>query len=87
MPTLSEFKHDFDSFIKQTAEEEERVVITLPNNKKVALVSIGDLEAIEYIEDKIDREEAQNILASMKDDDMIPIEDVMKELKLHDIQS
>ena len=80
----SKARQDFSETLNQVAYKGKRIVLHRRGKDVAALVPVEDLALIEKIEDRIDLEEAEKILAEMenKGEKPIPWEQVKKNLGL-----
>jgi len=80
----SKARQDFSETLNQVAYKGKRILLHRRGKDVAALVPVEDLALIEKIEDRIDLEEAQKILAEMESGrtDPIPWDRVKKELGL-----
>ncbi len=64
--SFAEAREQFSKVFDRAADDKERIVVT-HQGKRVAIVPIEDVEAIEAIEDRIDLEEAAKARAEAKE--------------------
>jgi PHD/YefM family antitoxin component YafN of YafNO toxin-antitoxin module len=77
---------DLPGIVQQVAANDQRVILTLEGKKMAAIISLEAFEflerMIEKIEDEIDIQEAERILAESKPEDYITLEQLKQELGL-----
>lgn len=80
----SKARQDFSETLNQVAYKGKRILLHRRGKDVAALVPVEDLALIERIEDRIDLEEAEKILADMESGraNPIPWDQVKKELGL-----
>ena len=80
----SKARQDFSETLNQVAYKGKRILLHRRGKDVAALVPVEDLALIEKIEDRIDLEEAEKILADLeeKGEKPIPWEQVKKNLGL-----
>lgn len=64
--TVTEARENLSKAVSRIAFSGERIVLTRSGKRAAALVSVEDLELLEYLEDKADVEEATAILERME---------------------
>ena len=75
-------RNQFSSYIKRASKDKERIILTSRGKEVAAIVPIEDAIFLEELEDRIDNEECDKILAETKPEDWIPWETVKKEIGL-----
>ncbi|MEC4985110.1 MAG: type II toxin-antitoxin system Phd/YefM family antitoxin [Oscillatoria sp. PMC 1068.18] len=84
--SLNEAKNNFDLIVERILKENEEIIITQNGQDLVAVISLEAfkffLQKVREIEDKLDLEEAENILASTKLEEYISYQQLRKELGL-----
>ena len=75
--SMTKARQDFTNIANQVMYGDERVCIEKNNKPVVAVVSISDFELLEFLEDKIDLEEA---LKALKEPGTIRLKDLKKKL-------
>ena len=80
--SVIEARRDLAETLNLAAYKGERIVLHRRGKDIAAIVSIDDLALLEVLEDRLDVEETDRILAEMKDEDWIPYEQVRKEAGL-----
>ncbi len=71
--TVTEAREKLSQAVSRIAFSGERIILTRSGKRAAGLVSVEDLELLEYLEDKIDVEEATAILERMKAEGEQPI--------------
>ncbi len=71
---------NFADIVNKAAYGAERVILTRRGHKIAALISIEELELLQFIEDHIDIEDAKKALAEPGDN--IPAQELWKQLGL-----
>ncbi|MBZ8182147.1 type II toxin-antitoxin system prevent-host-death family antitoxin [Oscillatoria salina] len=83
---LDKAKNNLDLIVKRIIKENEEIIITQDGKDLVAVISLEAfkflLEKVREMEEKIDVEEAENILASTKLEEYIPYQQLREELGL-----
>jgi prevent-host-death family protein len=78
--SVTEIRDNFSDAINRVAYQGERIIVRRSGRDVLAMVPINDLALLEKIEDQIDLEDAEKILAGTKE--WIPYEKVRKEMGL-----
>jgi prevent-host-death family protein len=80
--SVAEAREQFSDAINRAAYGKERIYITRRGKRVIAIVPIEDVEAIQVIEDAIDREEVEKALAEVKEKGTISLAELKAELGL-----
>lgn len=84
--TTDEAKDHLDSIIKRVALGEERIILSQDGKDVAAVISIEEFclleRLIRELEDKIDLEDAQKILAQTKPEEYVSYKEFRKELQI-----
>lgn len=82
--STGEARKQFSEIVNRAAYGKERVVITRRGKPLVAVVPIEDMEALEAIEDRIDIEEADKVLAQIEagKEETLPFEEIRRKYNL-----
>jgi prevent-host-death family protein len=77
-------RKQFAEILNRAAYGKERVVLTRRGKPLVAVVPIEDVEMLEAIEDRIDIEEADKVVARIEsgDEETIPFEEIKRKYGL-----
>jgi prevent-host-death family protein len=78
--SVTEIRDNFSDAINRVAYQGERIIVRRSGRDVLAMIPIDDLALLEKIEDQIDLEDAEKIIAGTKK--WIPYEKVRKELRL-----
>ena len=81
IPT-SEYRRALSDYINRVAYGGERLIIGTKGKRKVAMVSVDDLDLLEMVEDLIDIHEAKAALEEVKKEGTIPLERLESELEI-----
>ena len=79
IPT-AEARKQFSEILNRVAYAKERVVLTRRGKPLAAVVPIEDIEALEAMEDRIDIEESDKVLA--RNEEMVPFEEIKRKYGL-----
>ena len=79
--TTSEARSDFSAAIR-SAQSGERVILSSHGKAVAALVSVGDLELLQEIEDRIDGRHASGALAEAEREGTVPWDQVKADFGL-----
>jgi len=63
--SFAEASEQFSEMFDRAADDKERIVVTRHGKRVVAIIPIEDVDAIERIEDRIDRRELRKARAEM----------------------
>jgi prevent-host-death family protein len=74
-----EARRNFAEALNKAAYKGERIIVHRRGKDIAAIVSIEDLGLLEALEDRLDVEETDKILAEMRDKEWIPYEQIRKE--------
>lgn len=80
--SVIEARQNFAETLNHAVYKGERVILHRRGKDIAAIISIEDLGLLEALEDQLDVEETDRILAEMKDKEWIPYEQVRKEAGL-----
>jgi prevent-host-death family protein len=79
---VSEARESFAELVNRAAYGHERVLVARRGRPIAAIVSIEDVEFLERVEDKLDRQAAREALADPENADTIPWERIKADLGL-----
>ena len=79
---ISEARGEFSDLVNRAAYRHERVLLTRHGKPIAAIISTGDLELLEALEDRDDLEAARAALADPDNHEEIPWEQVKVDLGL-----
>ncbi|MDR3554026.1 MAG: type II toxin-antitoxin system Phd/YefM family antitoxin [Syntrophobacteraceae bacterium] len=79
IPT-AEARKQFSEILNRAAYAKERVVLTRRGKPLAAIVPIEDIEALEAMEDRIDIEEADEVIA--RNEEGIPFDEIKRKYGL-----
>ena len=75
-------RDNFSDLVNRAAYGKERMVLTRRGKSVAAVVPLEDLEILEFLETRIDYEEARRALAEAKDDKFVAWENLKADLGL-----
>ena len=79
IPT-AEARKQFSEILNRAAYAKERVVLTRRGKPLAAVVPIEDIEALEAMEDRLDIEEADKVLA--RNEEAVPFDEIKRKYGL-----
>lgn len=80
--SFSEARTHLTDVVNEVAYGGERIILTRKGKQLVAIIPLDDLRALEYLENKMDLEEAKKALHNIEKDGTISWEDTKRELGL-----